>query len=175
MGEALVAVRIGTPDDVSLLVALGRRTFRDTFAADNTECDMAAYLDAAFGEHIQAAELADPSSMFLIAQVDDVAAGYARLCFGPAPACIPGARQAEVRRLYSDAPWIGRGIGAALMSACLRTAVARECDVVWLDVWERNPRAIAFYRKWGFEVVGEADFVLGDDVQHDLLMSRRAG
>jgi ribosomal protein S18 acetylase RimI-like enzyme len=47
--------------------------------------------------------------------------------------------------------------------------------VVWLDVWERNTRAISFYERWGFVVVGEQDFVLGDDVQRDLLMARGAG
>jgi ribosomal protein S18 acetylase RimI-like enzyme len=158
-----------------LLAELGRRTFRDTFAADNTDSDMATYLDGAFGERIQSAELAHADSLFLIAHVDDVAVGYARLNLGPAPSCIPGTRPVEIRRLYSDASWIGRGVGAALMTACLDTAVAHARDVVWLDVWERNRRAIAFYRKWGFEVVGEADFVVGDDVQHDLLMSRAAG
>ena len=40
---------------------------------------------------------------------------------------------------------------------------------------DRNARAIAFYSKWGFEVVGDAEFVLGDDVQQDLLMARVAG
>jgi len=44
--------------------------------------------------------------------------------------------------------------------------------VLWLDVWERNSRAIAFYRKWGFVKVGTQDFRLGEDVQHDLLMAR---
>ena len=46
------------------------------------------------------------------------------------------------------------------------------CDVVWLDVWEKNLRAIAFYRKWGFIEVGEQTFQLGDDLQQDLLMAR---
>jgi ribosomal protein S18 acetylase RimI-like enzyme len=46
---------------------------------------------------------------------------------------------------------------------------------VWLDVWERNTRAIEFYEKQGFTIVGEQDFVLGSDVQRDLLMARGAG
>ena len=47
------------------------------------------------------------------------------------------------------------------------------CDVVWLDVWEKNLRAIEFYRRWGFVEVGTQGFVLGSDVQHDLLMQKR--
>ena len=58
------------------------------------------------------------------------------------------------------------------MTACLEEAGKRGCDVIWLDVWEENPRAIAFYRKWGFEKAGEQGFQLGDDLQTDWIMSR---
>jgi len=170
-----IEIRTATSNDARLLAELGGRTFYDTFSVDSDESDMAAYLSGAFGVEVQTRELADPSSIFLIAQVEGAAVGYSRLRFGPAPACVGGARPVEIVRFYSDSPWIGRGVGAALMTACLDEATARACDIVWLDVWDRNARAIAFYSKWGFEVVGEADFVLGDDVQHDLLMARAAG
>jgi len=39
-------------------------------------------------------------------------------------------------------------------------------------VWERNPRAVAFYAKFGFARVGEHGFVLGADTQTDWLFSR---
>lgn len=175
MDAARIEIRTATLSDASLLSELGRRTFLDAFAADSRESDMTAYLVGAFGVDIQTRELADPSSAFLVAQVGGRAVGYSRLRFGSAPTCVCAVRPVEIARFYSDSPWIGRGVGAALMKACLDEAAARACDVVWLDVWDRNARAIAFYSKWGFEVVGEADFVLGDDVQHDLLMARAAG
>lgn len=68
--------------------------------------------------------------------------------------------------------WIGNGVGARMMQACLQEAEHMDCDVVWLDVWEQNARAIAFYRKWGFVEVGTQVFQLGDDPQRDLLMVR---
>ncbi len=58
------------------------------------------------------------------------------------------------------------------MQACLREAQNRGCDTIWLDVWEQNKLAIAFYKKWGFKEVGTQLFRLGDDIQHDLLMQR---
>jgi ribosomal protein S18 acetylase RimI-like enzyme len=39
-------------------------------------------------------------------------------------------------------------------------------------VWERNPRAIAFYEKLGFAAVGEHEFRLGNDPQRDIVMAR---
>ena len=51
-------------------------------------------------------------------------------------------------------------------------AAAREgCDVLWLGVWEHNPKAMAFYRRFGLEIVGTHAFMLGQDRQRDLIMS----
>lgn len=175
MDAARTEIRVATLDDACLLSELGCRTFRDAFAVDNSESDMTVYLADAFGVEVQMRELTDPSSIFLIAYVEGTAVGYSRLRLGSAPDCVDGARPVEIVRLYADSAWIGRGVGPALMIACLGEAKARECDVVWLDVWNRNARAIAFYSKWGFQTVGEADFVLGNDVQHDLLMVRAVG
>ena len=151
---------------------MGARTFQDSFGADNTLEDMAAYLANSFSSAKQAAELAAPGSFFLIAEIDGGAAGYTRLKLGPAPDCVSAARPIEIVRFYAAREWIGRGIGPALMGACLGKAAELDCDIIWLDVWEHNPRAIAFYRKWDFEVVGEQSFQLGSDLQHDWIMAR---
>lgn len=44
--------------------------------------------------------------------------------------------------------------------------------LVWLGVWEFNPRAIKFYTRYEFKKVGVHPFVLGNDVQNDWLMAR---
>lgn len=151
---------------------MGRRTFYETFAADNTPENMAAYLAASFGPDIQAAELADPAACFLMAEIDHSPVGYASLYAGEPPAGVSGTRPIELVRIYALKEWLGHGVGAALMQACLAEAGKRGHDTIWLGVWEHNPRAQAFYRKWGFVEVGTQVFQLGDDPQRDLLMQR---
>jgi ribosomal protein S18 acetylase RimI-like enzyme len=165
-------IRYATATDNTLLAELGAQTFFDSFAADNDPEDMAAYLNAAFSPEKQAQELADPDSKFLIAELGSEVVGYARLKFGSAPSAIGGQRPVEIVRFYTCKEWIGKGIGAQLMESCLKEARQEGCDVVWLDVWAHNPRAIAFYRKWGFVEVGTQIFKLGNDLQNDLLMAR---
>jgi ribosomal protein S18 acetylase RimI-like enzyme len=174
MCPADLLISVATLEDAPVLADLGARTFRDTFGSDNSESDMAAYLAQSFSPEIQSRELQDAATTFLIASIAGNPAGYAKLRIGHTPSRIAAASAIEIVRFYADAPWIGRGVGAALMDACLQYASRTGCDVVWLDVWERNARAIAFYERWGFRVVGEQAFVLGEDVQHDLLMARAA-
>jgi ribosomal protein S18 acetylase RimI-like enzyme len=58
------------------------------------------------------------------------------------------------------------------MAASISKAEEGNADHVWLGVWERNPRAIAFYKKLGFSEVGDHVFVLGTDPQRDIIMIR---
>lgn len=168
-----LTIRRGTPADALLLSELGTVTFSETFAADNTTEDMAAYIATAFSVEQQTRELEDPASIFLIAEVDGSAAGYARLYAGEPEKGVEGTKPIELVRLYVSREWLGRGIGAELMRACIDEAHQAGHDSVWLGVWERNIRAQAFYRKWNFRSVGEHMFRLGADLQRDLVMERR--
>lgn len=168
-------IRYATAADNILLAELGAKTFTDSFTADNTPENMRAYLASSFSPEKQALELTDPDARFLIIELDGTPVGYAQLTFGHAPDMVLGQKPMEIVRIYSRKEWIGKGVGAQLMKACLSEATQAGCDVVWLGVWERNPRAIAFYRKWGFEQVGTQTFQLGDDLQNDWVMARRLG
>ena len=165
-------IRRADPFDAGLLAELGARTFSETFAADNDPEDMAAYLASSFSPARQAAELADPASTFFIAEVGGAAAGYAQLCAGEPAAGVEGAKPVELVRLYVSREWLGRGVGEALMRACVDEAQRAGHETIWLGVWERNGRAQAFYRKWNFRAFGEHVFQLGADPQRDILMQR---
>ncbi|HEX8500185.1 MAG TPA: GNAT family N-acetyltransferase [Pyrinomonadaceae bacterium] len=167
-----LTIRRAGPEDAVVLAELGARTFSETFAADNSPEDMAAYLDASFSPARQTAELNDPASTFFIAEVGGLAAGYAMLHAGGPAEGIEGAKPVELVRLYVSREWLGRGVGEALMRACVDEARSAGHETIWLGVWERNGRAQAFYRKWNFRAVGEHVFRLGSDPQTDILMER---
>jgi len=170
-----IRIRYANAGDNVWLAEFGAQAFFDSFAADNKPENMAAYLAAAFGPDKQAEEIVDPASVFLIAEAGGEMVGYARLKESQPPASIAGRRTIELVRIYASKAWIGKGVGGALMRACLDEAARRGCDTIWLGVWERNKRAQEFYRKWGFEEAGTQTFQLGDEVQTDLLMQKTIG
>lgn len=167
-------IRIATADDAARLSALAERTFRVTFAADNSAEDMDAYVRARLSVAQLRFELTDAANTFMVAFTasDDEPCGYAKLRVGTADPSVSGADPIELERLYVDRQAHGLGVGAALMHSALDTARAAWYQTLWLGVWERNARAIAFYEKWGFRVVGDHVFVLGADPQRDLIMER---
>jgi GNAT superfamily N-acetyltransferase len=173
LGQASpIAIRIADPGDAALLARLGEATFTQTFAAANTAEDLAAYLATAFGPAIQGAELESPRNLFLIGSAAGQAVAYAQLARSSPPECVRAARPIELLRFYVDAAWHGRGVSHALMEHVIAHAAGGGHDALWLGVWERNARAIAFYRKWGFELAGSKPFQLGSDRQTDHIMVR---
>lgn len=167
-----IAIIAATVEDAGRVSELAARTFADTFATDNTAGDMAAYLVATFTPERQRAELEDPATRVLLLEIDGVLAGYAQLVRGTAPACVTGAAPIELARFYVDRPWHGRRLARLLMRHVLEEAARLGGRTIWLGVWERNARAIAFYRKHGFVDVGSHPFLLGSDVQTDRVMQR---
>lgn len=167
-----MVIRRATIEDAEALAAFAERTFRAAFGADNSPEDMDAYCAAAFTPEVQRTLLADARIDTLVAEDDNGGwMAYAQLRPG-APPDHPCEAPIELWRFYVDPAHHGRGVAQRLMEAVIAAARARHAKTVWLGVWERNPRAQAFYRKAGFTDVGAHTFVLGRDVQTDRVMVR---
>jgi diamine N-acetyltransferase len=173
----MTTIRTASSADAARLSRLAATTFRDTFAAENAPENMERYLAEAFTPEQQAAEIADPHCTILLAEHELSSGnvelvGYAHLASESTPEAVAGPAPLELKRLYVARAWHGRGVAQALMNAVLDAARARGAKTLWLGVWERNARAVAFYEKYGFTRVGQHSFVLGSDVQIDWVLAR---
>ena len=169
-----VSIRQAVAEDAKVLADLAYITFWDAFAhhPKNAPDDLAHYMRQAFNVEQISVEITDENSVFLIAEIDDEPAGYAKIIFGSTEPGITALRPVELSRLYSQQKYLGFGIGPALLEACFSRAKELDCDVMWLGVWEFNPRAQRFYKKNGFRIIGSHTFQLGSDPQTDLLMQK---
>lgn len=186
MDKPVIQIREAGAEDAVLIAALSRRTFYETFSPHNTEENMRIFLEEQFPPERQMAEVGAPGRIFLLAYIDEEApgadkesvrtnnepVGYASLREAEAPRELQNEQAIEIVQLYSEQKMIGKGVGAALMEACLDQARQRGKNWVWLGVWEHNHHAIAFYRKWGFQRFGEHIFLVGLDAQTDWWMKK---
>lgn len=169
---ANLCIRTADEDDAALIADLSRRTFYETFAAQNTKADMDKFMEEQFSRELLIDQVSEPGNTFLLAFMDDQPAGYARLTESENPASLGKANALEISRIYVVNTAIGTGIGKALMDECIQIATERKKDVIWLGVWEHNTRAISFYEKYGFSKFATHLFILGNDPQTDWLMKK---
>ncbi len=168
----MITVRTATAADAALIADLSRETFYESFVHENTPENMDKFMNEQFTREQLMQEVTAPGNIFLLAYDGDEAVGYARVRESNNPPELGPVRAIEIGRIYARASSIGKGVGRALMEACLAVAAEKKAGTVWLGVWEHNQRAIDFYSRWGFTRFGTHVFLLGDDPQTDWLMKK---
>lgn len=163
-------IRRGLVSDAPALTAFATRTFTEAFGEDNRPEDLQAHLASSYNVPRQTMELTDPNIATLLALLDETLLAYAQVrCQNPPP-CVTQARPIELHRFYVDHRVHGQGVAQRLMAPVHEAARTFNGQHLWLSVWERNPRGIAFYRKEGFVDAGRKDFYVGPDRQSDRVM-----
>lgn len=156
--------------DIDDLQVIGRQTFFETFADHNTADDMQKYLDNNLSIDKLKNELADKNSEFYFATLDNKVIGYLKINFGQAQTELKDKSSLEIERIYVLKDFHGKKVGQVLYDKAIDIAKQTKADYVWLGVWEKNPRAINFYKKNGFVEFDKHIFKLGDDEQTDIMM-----
>jgi diamine N-acetyltransferase len=167
-----ITIRKVSLEDIDQLQKIGRKTFEETFSANNSEENMLKYLESGFSFEKLNAELNNQLSEFYFAILNDRVIGYLKLNTGLAQTELKDETALEIERIYVLEEFHGKKVGQILYDKSLEVADTKNAPYIWLGVWEKNPRAISFYRKNGFEEFDKHLFKLGDDEQTDILMKK---
>jgi GNAT superfamily N-acetyltransferase len=145
------------------LSVFAARLFRETYAGDTAASDLADYIDKNFRPERLHAAIADPCGVvFLAVKRHGAILGYAHL--------LAGEDMPFLNRLYVDEELRGTGLAERLLNQVRSECWRRGAATLRLSVFEKNARAIAFYRRSGFVVTGVTTFMVGDDKQTDIEM-----
>lgn len=163
-----IAYRAATAADLPAIDALFRSSFADTFAHLYKSEDLAAFFGQ-FTPEAWAQEFADPRYAWRLAEEDGQLAGFVKL--GPPSVPVESrADRLELRQIYVDKAWHGRGIAQAFMDWAIGEAKARAVHELYLTVYVDNHRARKVYDRYGFEPVGSYAFMVGNHADEDIIM-----
>jgi ribosomal protein S18 acetylase RimI-like enzyme len=165
-----IVIKKVTPAEIDLLQNVGRQTFLETFAADNSAENMKKYLEEGFSFEKLMVELLDENAVFYFAWINKNVIGYLKLNFGTSQTELKDDKAVEIERIYVLQEFHGKKVGQVLYEKAIQVAKQASAAYVWLGVWEKNTRAIRFYQKNGFVAFDKHLFKLGDEEQTDIMM-----
>lgn len=169
-----IVIRPAGPDDAERLSHIGVATFVDSYTYDIDGAAMVAHCTRQHSAEVYAGWLASQAASVWLAEYRSTGApiGYAVNC--PPDLPVPAERgDVELKRIYVLSRFHGSGTGEALLEAALEDARARGAPRLLLGTYQDNHRAVAFYEKNGFELVGTRRFQVGDALYDDIVMGRR--
>lgn len=168
MNFTLLQLDISTISD---LQKLAQKTFFETYAAYNSIENMQQYLDTNFSIKKLQEELSNPDSMFFMAlNTENKHIGYIKVNFRSAQTDLQDQNTMEVERIYVLQEFQRQKAGQFLLNNAIEIARKNHVDNLWLGVWEKNNKAIDFYKKNQFKDFATHIFRFGDDEQLDILM-----
>ena len=161
------------------LSEFARDVFDKTYGPFCKAADVDAYMASAFNPSELLRVLTNPTAWVFAAIVDEEWVGYAQVRLAPVPHSLHNqqaralnATPMELTRFYVARKFQGVGVAQQMLGIVLAHAELQGCPTLWLSVWQENTRAIAFYNKWDFATIGEAKFLMGEDLQDDFIMER---
>ena len=157
-------------EDLNPVRTIAVETFIHTYAKQNDPSNFQAYLDKAFNETQLQKELEDPETGYYLAYHEGELVAYVKLNEGKRQTEDRYPNALEIERIYVLDRYKGNGLGRKLLDFSISIARSKGKDMLWLGVWERNPKAIEFYEHCGMEKFGEHVFQLGTEAQKDYLM-----
>jgi diamine N-acetyltransferase len=163
-----IAYRDAEPGDAAALKALFAESFVETFGHLYRRADLTEFLDTNT-EAKWRDNLANPQVAIRVAEIEGKLAGFIEL----APKKLPyetSAPALELHRLYLRRDAHGCGIADELMNWALQETARRRAAELVLSVYVDNHRARRFYERYGFEVVGKYDFMVGSHADEDLIL-----
>lgn len=168
-----ILYRPAVADDALCLGVLSTQVFLDTYATRGVLPALAREVLAQHSVAAYEALLADAGVTILVAEAAGHLVGFSQIRDGTGHAMVHDAAASELRRLYVQEPFTGRGVGRDLLRQAEKAAAARGADTVWLTAWMGNARALQFYPRCGYEELGTTVYTIeGEDYPNRLFGKR---
>jgi ribosomal protein S18 acetylase RimI-like enzyme len=169
----MVHIRELRKDDISALAKLAAKTFTETFGHSFTPEELKTQIKETRSEPCFRSVM--DGDTILVAIMDDELAGYVQL--GDVKVNVQGVKprpgDQAVNAIYIHSDYQGKGIGRALMDAAFEHRRFQNAANIFIDVWDENKRAVDFYLKYGFGIVGKCGVTIdGKIVGYDLVLMR---
>lgn len=149
-----------TPEDAALLASIGGESLLESHGHSAPLPIMQAYRDRSFNEATCRAELEMEQNIFTAIFYNGIAAGYSKIVVDVPHPAVSLQPVTKLERLYLLKKFYGLKLGEQLLQQILKFSKASDNKGTWLEVWKGNERAIRFYEKQGFRMVGEMSFQL---------------
>ena len=154
----MISILAATSNDALLLSEIGSLSLVESHGHSAPEADIKHYVQTNMSEEAFLQELSNPDHLYHIIFSDGQPAGYSKMMLNTPHENVPEQNVTKLGRIYVLKEFYGRNIGIELFKHIVALSKAHQQAGLWLNVWVENHRAIKFYQKQGFEIVGKYDF-----------------
>ncbi|MGH2646978.1 MAG: GNAT family N-acetyltransferase [Ginsengibacter sp.] len=151
-----------TKKDYNLLADIGKQTFLESHGESAEKKDIDTYVNQKNSTGFFQNDLADSKNIYHILYYKGTPAGYSKIILNNPHENIGAQNVTKLERLYLLKDFYELKLGLELFKFNVELSKRNNQAGMWLFTWKENTRAINFYLKNGFKIIGSYDFKLSD-------------
>lgn len=158
----MILISNASKDDSSKLAELGKKTFIESHGNSASAEDIKSYVAKKYTTEALIAELNHKENNYYLIYYHQKLAGYSNLILNAPPAGSTVKNICKLDRLYLLKEYYDQQLGKQLFEFNIEFSKKNEQVGMCLYVWIDNHRAVQFYKKAGFEIIGMHDFQISE-------------
>ena len=154
----MISIDKATLKDFKTIVDIGKVSVEEAHRGSCSHEILKEFIEKNYNDETISRELSDDKNIYHIIKVDGVPAGFSKIVFNSEHKNIQQKNITKLDRLYLLSNFFDRKLGFTLLN--FNIDLAKNCNQsgMWLFTWTGNNRAIAFYLRNGFDIVGSHNF-----------------
>ena len=157
-------IRIAKLKDVAELSILGKKTFDQSFGhLYKDRMNVINYLNSTFSIEKIKSSISDSQHIYWIVFYKEIAVGYAKIQLNAPSKFIESTQVCKLQRLYILQEYLSKGIGGQLLKLICDKVKVNKGQYIWLSVLKSNKKAIHFYERYKYQIIGEHSSVVGKE------------
>ena len=159
----MTTISKATLTDFKLLADLGKQTFIESHGHSALQADIDEYVNQVYSYSTCEEELADANNIYHFIYFDGRPAGYSKIILNSPHPDIQDQQVTKLQRIFLLKEFYKLKLGSQLFNFNIELSKANNQNGIWLFVWTENERAVNFYKKNGFEIIGSHDFKISEN------------
>ncbi len=144
--------------DAKILSKLSIESFLPAHGHSAPKKEIDEYVSKNFTEENYKKELSNLLNNYYLYFTKNKISGYSKVVFNDTCPDISSRNISYLSRIYFLEEFYGKGFAKELLEFNCKLCKENNQKGIWLKVWIENKRAIQFYKKMGFRIVGESGF-----------------
>lgn len=170
----MTTILTATPIDAKLLAEISKTTFLESHSYSASKNDIKNYVASKFSVAEFERELKKKKNLYYILYYNEKPIGYSKIVLNITDKNIPINNATKLERIYVLEEFQKLKLGLKLFQFNIDVSKKHKQSGMWLYTWIENHKAINFYTKAGFEIVGKFDFKISEthsNPNHQMFLS----
>lgn len=154
----MISILKANLEHAQIISEIGRISVEEAHRDSCPTEDLSQYLEKNYNVEIIQDELNDEKNMYHLIYSDGEAAGFSKIILNSIHSNIQQTNITKLDRIYLLNKFFNRKLGFELLQFNIELSKKNNQFGIWLFTWVGNERAIKFYQKNGFEIIGAHNF-----------------